>query len=95
MAKVEHPWSSVLGKGGEFLPKIPVAEPLARAALGKYYAFVTKIVNSPTLMRFVQKGLKGDPQGREMTRQAVQNWMRRGGAVGAGVAESQFQAPRQ
>jgi hypothetical protein len=95
MAKVEHPWSSVLGKGGEFLPKIPIAEPLARAALGKYYAFVTKLVNSPTLMRFVQKGLKGDPQGREMARQAVQNWMNVGGAVGAGVGESQYGAPSQ
>jgi len=95
MAKVEHPWSSVLGKGGEFLPKVPIAEPLARAALGKYYAFVTKVVNSPTLMRFVQKGLKGDPQGREMTRQAVQNWMRRGGAIGAGVGQAEFQAPSQ
>lgn len=95
MSKVEHPWSSVLGKGGEYLPKIPIAEPLARAMLGKFYAFVTKLVNSPTLMRFVEKGLKGDPQGREMTRQAVQNWMRRGGAIGAGVGESQFAAPRQ
>jgi hypothetical protein len=63
--------------------------------LGKYFKFATELVNSPTLMRFVQKGLKGDPQGREMAKQAVQNWMRRGGAVGAGVGESQFQAPRQ
>jgi hypothetical protein len=44
-------------------------------------------------LRWVQKGLKGDPAAREMTRQEVQRAMQRGGAVGAGVGESQYQVP--
>jgi hypothetical protein len=91
MAKVEHPWSSILGKGGEYMPKIPIADPLYRMALSKYYAFVTKMVNSPTLFRIVERGLKGDPQAKQMTRQAMQTWMQRSGAIGAGLGESAYQ----
>ena len=94
MSKVEHPWSAIpLGKTAGKL--VPGFDALGRSILGKYYAFVTKLVNSPTLMRFVEKGLKGDEQARAMTRQAVANWMRRGGAIGAGAAQAEFQAPRQ
>jgi hypothetical protein len=93
-AKVEHPWASLpLGKAaGKIIPGFDAA---GRAMLGKYYAFVTKMTNSPTLMRFVLRGLKGDEQGRQMARQAVQSAMRAGGAVGAGVGEAEFQAPNQ
>jgi hypothetical protein len=92
---VEHPWSRVAGKGGEFLPKIPLGDAAARAAIGSYYKMVTHLSSNLPLMKFVMKGLKGDPQGREMARQAVQNWMQKGGAVGAGVGQAEFQAPRQ
>ena len=92
--KVENPWGSIpLGKtAGKIIPGFDAA---GRAMLGKYYKVLTEITNSPTLMRFVMKGLKGDPQGRAMARQAVQKWMSRGGAVGAGVGQAEFQAPRQ
>jgi hypothetical protein len=92
--KVENPWGSIpLGKtAGKIIPGFDAA---GRAMLGKYYKVLTEMTNSPTLMRFVMKGLKGDPQGRAMARQAVQKWMSRGGAVGAGVGQAEFQAPRQ
>jgi len=94
MSKVEHPWGSIpLGKtAGKVIPGFDF---VGRYMLGKYFQFVTEAVNSPALMRFVQKGLKGDPRGREMARQAVQSWMQKGGAVGAGVGQAEFQAPRQ
>lgn len=92
---VEHPWSRVVGKGGEFLPKVPLGDAAARSAIGAYFKMVTKLSSNLPLMKFVLKGLKGDPQGREMARQAVQNWMQKGGAVGAGVGQAEFQAPSQ
>jgi len=94
VSKVEHPWGSIpLGKA--FGKIVPGADAAGRAMLGKYYKMITELTNSPSLMRFVQRGLKGDEQGRQIARQAVQAWMRRGGAVGAGVGEAEFQAPNQ
>ena len=61
--------------------------------LETYYKLVTTTFSSPAFLRWVQKGLKGDPAAREMTRQQVQRAMQRGGAVGAGLGESQYQAP--
>lgn len=94
VSKVEHPWASI-PLGGAAGKIVPGFDAVGRAMLGKYFKFVTEMVNSPTLMRFVEKGLKGDPQGREMAKQAVQKWMQRGGAVGAGVGQAEFEAPRQ
>lgn len=94
VSKVEHPWGSIPlgGAAGKLIPGFDAA---GRAMLGKYYAFVTEMVNKPGLMRFVQRGLKGDERGRELAKIAVQNSMRYGGPVGAGVGEAEFQAPRQ
>jgi hypothetical protein len=94
-AAVEHPLSGALGKAAGFLPHIPPVDAAARSALGAYFRMVTHLSSNLPLMKFVMKGLKGDEQGREMAKQAVQNWMRRGGAIGAGVGEAEFQAPRQ
>jgi hypothetical protein len=92
--KVEHPWGSI--PGGKMVGKvIPGVDAVGRAMLGKYYKMVTNLTNNPTLMRYVLRGLKGDPQGRQMARQAVQNAMQYGGAIGAGGTEAEFQAPRQ
>lgn len=91
-AKVEHPWGSIpLGKAiGKI---VPGADAAGRKMLGDYYKLVTTVFSSPAFLRWVQKGLRGDPAAREMTRQQVQRAMQRGGAIGAGVGESQYQAP--
>src|SRR5580700_889290 len=95
MSKVEHPWSSIIGKGGEYLPKIPFADAGGRYVLGKYFKFVTNIANNPAFLRWIEKGLKGDDRAREMVKELVQRRMKIGGAMGAGVGESQFQTPNQ
>lgn len=92
--RVEHPWGAIpLGKG---LGKVvPGADAAGRAMLGKYYKFVTEMANNLTFMRWVEKGLKGNAQAREMVKREVQRQMQIGGAVGAGLAESQFATPQQ
>lgn len=92
--RVEHPLGAI--PGGRLLGKLlPGSEPMARAVLTKYYKFITEMTNNLAFMRWVEKGLKGDEAAREMTRQQVQRWMQRGGAVGAGAAESQVATPEQ
>lgn len=94
VSRVEHPWGAIpLGKTAGKL--IPGADAGGRAMLGKYYKTVTEMMNNLTFLRWVEKGLKGDDAAREMTRQQVQRWTQRGGAVGAGAAEGQFQTPEQ
>jgi hypothetical protein len=95
MSHVEHPWSAVVGKGGEYLPKAPFADAVGRFILGKYYKFVTDMANNPAFLRWIEKGLKGDDQAREMVKELVQRRMKIGGAAGAGVGQSQFQTPNQ
>jgi len=94
-AAVEHPWGRVLGKGGEYLPKLPGGDAIGRATIGKYYDVVLKLSNNLPFMRWVEKGLKGNEQARAMVKKEVQRAMQKGGALGAGVAESQFQTPQQ
>lgn len=68
---------------------------VGRAALGAYYKLVTETMNRPGLLRWIQKGVKGDDAARELTRATVQRLMQKGGAIGAGVAEGQYQTPEQ
>jgi len=94
MSKVEHPWSSIpLGKAaGKLIPGFDAA---GRFMLGKYFKFVTELANNPSFLRWIEKGLKGDDQAREMVRDIVQRRMKIGGAVGAGIGQSQFQTPNE
>lgn len=95
-AAVEHPWSRVGGKLVTYIPKVlPGTDALGRYAMGKYFKMVTNLSNNLTFMRWVEKGLKGDEQARQMVKREVQRQMQIGGAIGAGAAESQFATPRQ
>lgn len=91
---VEHPlgalpkWVSAPIKIGT----LGLAEPIARTVLAGYFKMVRNIFNSPALMRFVEKGLKGDDKAREMVRELVQRRMAIGGPVGAGLAETGYQS---
>lgn len=92
VSKVEHPFGSV--PGGRLLGKLlPGSEPLARATLASFYKFIRNAVNNPAFMRWIEKGLKGDEKAREMVKAEVQRRMQIGGALGAGLAESQYAAP--
>lgn len=92
VSKVEHPWSSILGRGAGFVPGVVRFDPLGRAILTKYYAFWQKLTSNPAFLRWLEKGLKGDNVARETARQAAQKYMQGGGAMGAGTAEAGFQA---
>ena len=88
---VEHPFGRFIGRGGTFLPKIPGADFGARAALTKYYAFITKMASNPGFIRWIERGLNGDAAARELTKQELTRAMQRGGAMGAGIGESLVQ----
>lgn len=92
---VEHPWSRLGGKGGTFLPKVPGMDFAARAALTKYYGFITELASKPAFLRWIDKGLNGDEQARQMTKAAVQRHLQKGGAVGTAIGEAEYQAPNQ
>lgn len=97
MSKVEHP---VGGKTlGPIISKIPIAGAAVnfagRAALGKFYALITKLATSPATMRFVEKGLNGTPQEREAIRFFTEKVLSKGGALGAGGAEAAYQGSGQ
>jgi len=64
-----------------------------RKMLADYYDLITKFQESPSFQRWVMRGLDGDETAREMVRATVQRRMQKGGAVGAGVGESQYQVP--
>lgn len=73
------------------LKAIPMADPVARLVLGKYYSMVTWGVTHPAFVRYVAAGLKGNDAMREMAQREFQRsygeWLRTtGGAVGAGLA---------
>ena len=91
VSRVEHPAGS--GMFGKTVGKIPGVDPALRFALGKYYKLATDLTSNLSFLRFVEKGLKGDTAAREQVRQLVQRRMQQGGAIGAGGAESQYQAP--
>lgn len=88
MAKVEHPMGRIVSK----IPVVKqVTEPAARAALGKFYAMVTRLMTSPATLRWVEKGLNGTPEERAAVKVFTDKVMQKGGAVGAGAAESTYQ----
>lgn len=97
-SKVEHPASrAALVAGGAYLGG-PVGAlagamvpPIARVALGSYYAMMRKLMTSPALLRWLEKGLNGSPADREAVRQSISKVLQKGGAVGAGVGEAAVQ----
>ncbi len=91
-SRIEHPPVSI---GHHRITGFIGGNVVGRAALGKYYKLVTETMNRPGLLRWIQKGVKGDEAAREMTRQQVQRLMQKGGAIGAGAAEGQYQTPAQ
>jgi hypothetical protein len=102
VSKVEHPWASILGRGGALAQVltaptkvIPGADFVGRSLLGGYYGLVRKLTTSPAFLRWIEKGLKGNQTARNVVREQVQRAMQVGGAVGAGAAEGTFQASEQ
>jgi hypothetical protein len=93
MSKVEHPWGT--GLGGKVLgtaaKAVPGSSAVARSALGTYYATVRKIMTSPALLRWLEKGLSGSQADREAVRQTISAVLQKGGAVGAGTGEATVQ----
>jgi len=94
-SKVEHPWSSVVGKGGEYLPKLPFADAVGRFVIGSYLKLVTTLFNYLPAMRWLEKGLNGNAEAKAATRQELQRLMQKGGIIGAAVGESAFQTPNE
>lgn len=90
-AKVEHPWSSIAGKGSNFIPGVIRADPVGRSILEKYFAMWQKVTSSPAFLRWLEKGLKGDDNARQIVREKVQQLMDKGGTVGAGGAQAAYQ----
>lgn len=93
MAKVEHPWGTGIGGKviGTAAKAIPGSGAAARSALGAYYGTMRKLMTSPALLRWLEKGLNGSPADREAVRQSVQSVLQKGGAVGAGAGEAAVQ----
>jgi hypothetical protein len=93
MAKVEHPWGTGIGGKavGTAAKVIPGSSAGARAALGAYYGTVRKIMTSPALLRWLEKGLTGSKQDREAVRASISAVLQKGGAVGAGAGEAAVQ----
>jgi hypothetical protein len=91
VSKVEHPWTSILGRGASFIPGPLRLDPVGRAILTKYYAMWQKLTSNPAFLRWLEKGLKGDDSARETARQAVQKMMGTGGAAGAATGEAAYQ----
>lgn len=94
---VEHPWSRIGGSATKYIPfkNMLGVDAFGRYALGKFFAWVTRMSSNLTLLRFVEKGLKGDAAAQARSRQMMQRMIQTGGATGAGIGESQFQAPNQ
>lgn len=85
--KVSHPWSSIIFKGPGV--SVPGADFIGRQLLGGYFKFFTeKIANNLTFLRWLERGLKGDPETRELVRQTVQRMAHRGGTPGAMAGEA-------
>ena len=97
-AKVEHPASrAALIAGGAYLggpvgaAAGAVTPIVARVALGTYYGTLRKLMTSPALLRWLEKGLGGSPADREQVRQTIAAVLQKGGAVGAGAGEAAVQ----
>jgi len=96
--RVEHPLTGFLGSVGKYVPKTPVTEGAARAALSWYYKTVTEVMNSPALLRFVLRGLEGGEAERFTARNMINAMLHgkganRGGALGAGLGAAGTSMP--
>ncbi len=93
MAKVEHPWGTGIGGKvvGSAAKLVPGSSAAARSALGAYYGTMRKIMTSPALLRWLEKGLNGSKEDREAVRATISAVLQKGGAVGAGAGEAAVQ----
>jgi hypothetical protein len=98
MAKVEHPWGSLASSRNPLslalkgtASMIPGSSAVARATLGAYYGAMRKLMTSPALLRWLEKGLNGSTADREAVRQSISAVLQKGGAVGAGAGEAAVQ----
>jgi hypothetical protein len=92
-SKVTRPFGSgVIGKTAQVALKPVGGGPVARGFLDSYYDLLAKLMESPSTMRWVMKGLEGNPQSREIVKAQIQRWMQKSGPLGAATGESQYQA---
>lgn len=98
MAKVEHPWGSLASSRNPLalaakgtLSMVPGSSAAARSTLGAYYGAMRKLMTSPALLRWLEKGLNGSPADREVVRQSISAVLQKSGAVGAGAGEAAVQ----
>ena len=99
MAKVENPWAHIAGRGGTIgkiiaapINIIPGSGAAGRFILGEYYALIRKLATSPATLRWLERGLTGDPEQKAAARTFLQRY---GAAMGAGAGEAMEQRPRQ
>lgn len=97
VSKVEHPWASIMGRGGivaQILTAptkiLPGADAVGRSILGGYYGMVRKLSTNPAFLRWVEKGLKGDETSKQAVRDQLQAMMKEG-QVGAAMGEGAYQ----
>ena len=93
MAKVEHPWGTGIGGKlvGGAMKVVPGSSAAARSALGAYYGAMRKLMTSPALLRYLERGLSGSKEDREAVRATISAVLQKGGAVGAGAGEAAVQ----
>src|SRR6202000_1416521 len=93
MPKGEQPGGTGLGGKvvGTAAKAVPGSSALARGTLGAYYGTMRKLMTSPALLRWLEKGLNGSPADREAVRQSISAVLQKGGAVGAGAGEAAVQ----
>ena len=91
MAKVEHPTTNIPGVRG-VTKLIPGLNPAARAAHGKFYELVTKLMTSPATLRWIEKGLTSkNPEEQAAVREILRKHLQKGAAMGAGAGEAAYQ----
>lgn len=97
VSKVEHPWASIMGRGGivaQVLTAptkiIPGADAVGRSILGGYYGAVRKLSTNPAFLRWVEKGLKGNEVSKQAVRDQLQAMMKEGQG-GAAAGEGAYQ----
>ena len=92
---VAHPGGYLPATGHSKGIKWVASTAVGRSALTKYTTFVVNLTNNPTLLRYIVKGLEGNEAERAATRHQIQQWAKKGGAIGAGAAESLQSTPEQ
>lgn len=92
--KVEHPPRTIWGHA---IHNIPFVGPfIERTTLGNYYGLVLSLVNNLPFLRWMEKGLGGDPAARQMVRDTFRRYIAAGGAGGAtGAVGSYEEHPTQ